>query len=324
MEVQLNRKDINERWGITIKENFGATYVAKLVPGTPAGSSGLEIGDVITHVNSKDLRTHGKRQVLEIIRQLRSMSMKFERSKDSSKKPPTEEGAVVFISSSFEEDAATPPKIARKESGKIAKKRGRPAGSTKKGSQFKLVKPITSQPIMKTMLEQLAESSDSENEQSTKNADVELEHQQTRREKLKERKTSTSLKKSKKAKSRTPSITTFDCPPPLEDCNFISPCYVAKSPQIDPYSWEEENPYKQMKNGEAKNNGNTIKITENNPLDHLAQGSKFFRHGTAQTHRHGTARAVPCRAVPTLKVANRHAGTAQLGTARRHGIRRFY
>ena len=124
--------------------------------------------------------------------------MKFERSKDSSKKPPTEEGAVVFISSSFEEDAATPPKIARKESGKIAKKRGRPAGSTKKGSKFKLVKPITSQPIMKTMLEQLAESSDSENEQSTKNADVELEHQQTRSEKLKERKTSTSLKKSKR------------------------------------------------------------------------------------------------------------------------------
>jgi len=196
------------------------------------------------------LRTHGKRQVLEIIRQLRSMSMKFERSKDSSKKPPTEEGAVVFISSSFEEDAATPPKIAREESGKIAKKRGRPAGSTKKGSKFKLVKPKTSQPIMKTMLEQLAESSDSENEQSTKNADVELEHQQTRREKLKERKTSTSLKKSKKAKS---------------------PCYVAKSPHIDPYSWEEENPYKQMKNGEVKNNGNTIKITENNPLDHLAK-----------------------------------------------------
>ena len=40
---------------------------------------------------------------------------------------------------------------------------------------------------------------------------------------------------------------------------------------MDPYSWEEENPYKQMKNGAAKNNGNTKQISDNNPLDHLAK-----------------------------------------------------
>merc|ERR1712210_194526 len=37
------------------------------------------------------------------------------------------------------------------------------------------------------------------------------------------------------------------------------------------YSWQKENPYKQMKNGEAKINGNTKKLAENNPLDHLAK-----------------------------------------------------
>jgi len=38
------------------------------------------------------------------------------------------------------------------------------------------------------------------------------------------------------------------------------------------------------------------------------------RHGTDTPARHGT----------TLKVANRHAGTAHFGTARRHGIWNFY
>ena len=42
---------------------------------------------------------------------------------------------------------------------------------------------------------------------------------------------------------------------------------------MDPYSWEEENPYKQMKssNGRAENNGNSKQISDNNPLDDLAK-----------------------------------------------------
>ena len=40
---------------------------------------------------------------------------------------------------------------------------------------------------------------------------------------------------------------------------------------MEAYSWQKENPYKQMKNGEAKINGNTKKLAENNPLDHLAK-----------------------------------------------------
>lgn len=243
MEVQISRKDINQRWGITLKENYGTVYVAKLLESTPAGTSGLEVGDVITHVNGTNVKTHGKRQVLEIIRQLRSMSLKFKRPTDSSKKPPSEDNSVVFASSSIKSDSKTPPEIPRNKDGKIAKKRGRPVGSTKKDSKLMLVKPKTSQPIMKTMLEQIAQSSDSENEQNSNNDEVLLDIQPTRREKLKERKTSTSLKKPKKT----------------------------RTPDIDPYLWHEENPYKQMKIGVAKNNGNTITINENNPLDHLAK-----------------------------------------------------
>jgi len=41
--------------------------------------------------------------------------------------------------------------------------------------------------------------------------------------------------------------------------------------ELDPYSWEEENPYKQMNNGRAEKNGNKKRIADNNPLDHLAK-----------------------------------------------------
>ena len=41
--------------------------------------------------------------------------------------------------------------------------------------------------------------------------------------------------------------------------------------ELDPYSWQEENPYKKMNTGAAKNNGNKKRDPENNPLDHLAK-----------------------------------------------------
>jgi hypothetical protein len=140
------------------------------------------------------------------------MSLKFERPKDSSKKSPigsrSEDHDVVFVSTTVhKDDSSPPPKIPKKE-GKVAKKRGRPAGSKNKSPKFQLVKPKTSQPVpqMKTMLEKLAESSDSEDEHNSSNDEVFLDVQveksskQPRRGKSKERKTSTSTKKSKKAR----------------------------------------------------------------------------------------------------------------------------
>ena len=110
------------------------------------------------------------------------MSLKFERPKDSSKKSPihSEDNDVVFVSTTVHKDSDTPspPKIPKKE-GKIAKKRGRPAGSRKMSPKFQLVKPKTSQPVpqMKTMLEKLAESSDSEDEHTSSNDEVFLDVQ---------------------------------------------------------------------------------------------------------------------------------------------------
>ena len=138
------------------------------------------------------------------------MSLKFERPKDSSKKSPihSEDHDVVFVSSTVQKDDSSPsPKIPKNDkTGKIAKKRGRPAGSKKMSPKFQLVKPKTSQPVpqIKTMLEKLAESSDSEDEHTSSNdevfQDVQVKTKQPRRGKSKEKKTSTSAKKSKKAR----------------------------------------------------------------------------------------------------------------------------
>ena len=50
-------------------------------------------------------------------------------------------------------------------------------------------------------------------------------------------------------------------------------------------------------------------LAQKTPGAATGQGWKVFRHGTAQARRHGTARHVPCRAAPGLKIIIRHAGT---------------
>ncbi|CAG5110543.1 Oidioi.mRNA.OKI2018_I69.chr2.g4932.t1.cds [Oikopleura dioica] len=280
MEVNMCRRDINQRWGITIKDNFGETVVTRLTPGSLAANCGLELYDVITHVNGTNVKTHSKNLVLEMLRETNVLSIKIYRG-PASKKPPVGDIPVYPWPGEDQNGNLEKPKIgfnAKTKEAKASKssdgrisKRGRPKGTKnkKKGPKVKIVKknnpPRNQDSSILDLLELTSDEEDRASIEDELNDDVSIDLQvegsptSSQRARSRERTTSQSSSRNHKKKSRK------------SDGVFMP--LIPFDNGEDPYEWD--NPYKTM----GKNSGAAINLTQNsteknskagtNPLDLL-------------------------------------------------------